>query len=483
MKGGELKSRVAGSVAWSFAEKACTMLLLSCAGIFVVSRLAPEDYGAMAVLTVLATIALALVDSGFSQALIRGSEPSQHDYSSVFAFNIAASIAAYLLLTGISPLLARFYDVPELTRIAPVLFLLLPLNALGVIQNTILARAFRFDLISKIVFASSAAGAAVAVVMAIIGCGVWSLVAQRVVQMGIKSLLLWIYGNWRPSRSHDTEPLRRLAPFGVRMMASEMVNTLCTGLPSLVIGSLYSITDLGYFNQAQKLKDMPVLSASQSVQNVTYPALSNINGDESKFAESCRQMLSTVAFVMFPLMAGLSAVAHDIFALLGQKWMPTVPYFRVICLAGLFAPLSAILLNVLKVRSDGRAVIRAEIVKKLFLIAVLAATLPVGIMAVVCGLVLSAAFELAVNLSAARRLCTLSLRAFAGSLLPAAAATAAMYAAVAAVGTFLPLEGTVARLAVQVATGAAVYSAIALLFRMEGAREILSLLKKVTRGE
>ena len=475
----ELKDKVAGSMAWSIAEKVGTVLLQIGIGIVVARRLMPDDYGVMAILTVFSAVALIVVDSGFSQALIRGPEPSDDDCRAVFGFNVAMSVAAYLLLTLLSPALARWYHEPMLVRIAPVLFLLLPVNALGVIQNTVLTRRFRFDLISKIVFTSSLVSGVLAVAMAVAGCGVWSLVGQRLSQMCVKSALLWRFGGWRPSRGWRSGPLQRLAPFGVRILVTDLINTIYTNVASLFIGAR-SRTTLGYFNQAQKLKDVPVLSITQSIQNVTYPALSNIGGDESKFAESYRQIVMMTAFVMFPVMAGMTAVADDMFALLlGEKWMPTVPYFRVLCLTGLFAPLASVALNVMKVRSDGRIIVRAEVVKKMFMTVVLAVTIPTGVMAVAWGLVASSAVDFAVNAFAARRCSQLGWGSLLRTLLPIAVVTAAMYGAITGILLSIPAAGVCLRLAAGIATGAMVYGCMSLLLCSDAVAEARSIVRRL----
>jgi len=476
---GELRGRVASGMAWTLAEKSGSMLLQTGVGILVARLLAPEDYGVMAILTVFATLSLVVVDSGFSQTLIRKDEPTPVEYGSVFRFNIAVSLLLYGALAAVAPWLADFYGQPVLRQLAPVLFLLLPLNALCVIQQTIYTRRFRFAPLSKIVFASTACGGVLAVAMAWSGCGVWSLVGQRLAAMGSKALLLWVFGGWRPGRGFDGGALRAMAPYSLRLMATDFISTLYNNVSQLFVGKIYSTQMLGFFNQGQKLKELPVSSVMQSVQNVTFPALSKIKDDAPKFAESYRQLMLTVSFFVFPVMAGLIAVAGELFALLlGGKWMPTVPYFEVLCLSGLFMPLSTIAYNVLKVRSDGSVIVRLEVVKKGIMTLILAVTIPHSVMAVAWGIVAMAACELALNLWATRRFTTLPLRRMAGALLPAALLSGAMFAAVELLASVVVLPLPL-RLLVLVAGGAAVYGGLALLFRVEALRIALQLLRRM----
>ena len=363
----QLIERVASGVAWSVTEKVGSALLQAVVSIVVANRIMPMDMGIIAVLTVFTTLAQVVVDSGFSQTLIRKTAPTQADYKAVFRFNILSSVSLYLLLTLISPYVARYYDWQLLAQVAPVLFLLLPLNALCVIQNTIMVREFRFAQLSTITFLSSLVSGIIAIVMALTGFGIWSLVGQRVSMMATKAALLWWRNPWRPTKE-KAGSLREMAPYSLRLMTTDLITALYNNVAQLFIGKMYSGTQLGYFNQAQKLKDMPVNSTMQSIQSVTFPALAKIGGDEKKFSESYRSVVMVTAYIMFPMMAGLIATAEEIYTLLLKPdWHPAIPYFRVLCIVGFFYPIAAISYNILKVKSNGSIILRLEIIKKVIM--------------------------------------------------------------------------------------------------------------------
>lgn len=288
--------------------------------------------------------------------------------------------------------------MPEIARIAPVFLLLLPLSSLCSVQNAIFTRQFRFALLSKVNFLSSFVSGLAAVALAALGCGIWSLVAERLLAMGVRAALLWRFSDWHPSGRFSAAPLREMAPFSMSLMATDLISTLYNKLPQFFFGRLYPAATLGVFEQAVKLKDMPTTAAVQSVQSVTFPALAKIGDDAPKFAESYRQVMMVMAYVMFPALLGLSAVARDLFdALLTDKWRPTVPYFEVVCLAGMFYSVGMIAYNVLKIKSRGPLIVRLEVLKKLVMTAVFAVTIPCSVMAVVWGLVVIAFCEMAVQ--------------------------------------------------------------------------------------
>lgn len=469
-------------VAWSVAEKIGSMLLQVAVSIIVARLLMPDDFGVMAIMTFFTALALVVVDSGFSQMLIRKNAPTADDYKSVFVFNVAVSIVLYVVLTLTAPMVARFYGRDVIARIAPVLFLLLPINAFCVIQNTIFTRRFRFDLLSKINFASSCIAGVAAIAMALAGMGVWALVGQRLGMMAAKAALLWLRSDWRADGTFSVATLRAMSPFSFRLMFTDIISAVYNNVAQLFIGKMYSTDTLGYFNQAQKLKELPVSSAMQSVQSVTYPALSNIKDDVVKFADSYRRVMMVTAFVMFPAMVGMIAVADDMFALLlGERWMPTVPYFRILSLCGVFYPLSMIAYNILKVKSDGSIIIRLEVVKKIITTVILAVTIPYSVTAVAWGLVAMTAVEAAVNIAASTRFARIGIFAILRTLAPIALLTAAMYLVVTGIAPCIAGLHILARLAVEIIAGAAFYLLAALLFRMEALREMKEVVVRLRK--
>lgn len=472
-----LRDRVARGVAWSLAERIGTALVQMGVRIVLLNLLLPEDLAVVAILLAFSTVALVVVDSGFSQTLIRGADPAASDFKSVFVFNLAVSAVLYAALVASSPWVARCYDMPLVASLAPLFYLVLPANALCVIQTTLFVRRFRFALLSKVTFAASVASGAVAVAMALAGCGIWSVAAQQVLMLLFRAVLLWALADWRPTAPFDGAALRRMAPFSFRLMATDLIAALYNKIPQFFLGGIYTPSTLGYYDQAQKLKELPLSSTMSAVQSVVFPALSKVRDDAPKLAESYRQVAMMTAFVLFPVMVGLSAVAPDLFAaLLEPKWRPTVPYLETICLAGLFYPVAMVAYNLLKVRSDGAVIVRLEVAKKLLLTALFALTIPRSVMAVVWGLVLFAFLEMAINLCAAQRFTTLRFGRLVRTLLPVALLAAAMYLAVRFTAAVMP-GGALVRLVAEVAVGAAVYVALAAACRLEAFRIARSMLR------
>ena len=482
MSGVKLEHKVASGVAWSFTEKLLSMVIQMVVSIVVARALMPADFGVMAILTFFTSVALTIVDSGFSQTLIRKPKVSDGEYSSVLRFNVIVSLLLYALLTALARPLATLYGVEAIAEVAPVLFLVLPINSLCVVQTVMYTREFRFALLSKIVFFASLISGVVAVAMALLGCGIWSLVAQRLLQMGLKAVAFWYLRRWRSSERASVAPLRAMAPFSLRLLATDLIASVYNNVAQLFIGKIYSTSALGYYSQAQKLKDLPVTSLVQAVQGVTYPALSKIAGDDDKFAEGYLRIMRLLGFVLFPLMLGFVAVASDMFLLLlGPKWMPTVPYFEILALSGLAYPLAVVSYNVLKSKSDGRVILRLEVVKRVIMTAVLAYTIPRGVESVAWGMTAMAAVEFLLNSGSALRYVATSWRALCAALLPSLLLSGVMFGAVYMLQPYIAELHVALRLGVDIVAAVVVYVALAAVLNLRALREGIDIVRGLGR--
>ena len=478
----KLEHRVVSGVAWSFSEKLLSMVVQMAVSIIVARQLAPTDFGVMAILTFFTSVALTIVDSGFSQTLIRKESPTDGEYRSVLGFNVAMSAILYLVLVALAYPLATFYNQPIISDIAPVLFLVLPINSLCVVQTVMFTREFRFKLLSKIVFLSSLISGVVAVVMALAGCGIWSLVAQRLLMMGIKAVAFWWIRRWRTEERFNMALLRSMAPFSLRLLATDLIAAIYNNVAQLFIGKIYSAHSLGFYSQAQKLKDLPVTSTVQAVQGVTYPALSKISDTNEKFTAGYQRIINLLSFVIFPIMLGFVAIAPEMFMLLlGEKWMPTVPYFEILALSGLFYPLAVVSYNIIKVRSDGRIIVRLEVVKRVIMTAMLAITIPLGIEAVAWGMTAMAAVEFIINLAAAMRYVDVGVASILRELLPQSIVAAMMFAVLYLLNPYLSALSCGVHLLLDVVIGAISYLALSHTFHLRALREGVALLRELLK--
>lgn len=486
----ELKGKVVRGFAWNVAEKLASALFQAWVTINIINRILPEEYALKGILAPLVAIFNVFVDSGFSQALIRNKNATQTDYSSAFWFNIAIAAGVYALLVGLSYPAARIFGMPDLVRFAPVFFLVIPAGALGLIQQTVLTKEFDFRRISTIFFVSNVGSGLIAVALAFGGLGFWAIVGQRVAQPAIRSALLWIFGKWRPEARFSSASIRSMFGFSSRLLGTDLLNNLYTNIPNFLIGRIHPRGTLGFYEQARSLRDHALNDTMSAMQSVTFPALAQIREDDGKFSLAVGRVVGSTVFLMFPMMAGLTVVADELFGVfIKAHWQPAIPFFRILCLGGFATPLAVLSSNILRSRSDGRDVLRAEIIKKVVATVILVATIPLGVVAIAWGVVGIAFSDAVVSFAFARRQSTYGFRALARDVLPTLGLTLVMAAAVWYAGSVMtPLVGTLLTpkaafgviLVAKIVIGIAVYLGGAALLHLDAFGEFTEIVRKVT---
>ncbi len=473
----ELRGKVISGFGWTAVEKLSSALFQIVVSIIVINHIVPDDTMMVAIVAAIIAVLNTFVDSGFSQTLIRKLEATERDFSSVFFFNMSIALVLYVALVLLSGPIARLYEVPMLAEICPIMFLLIPINALCIIQQVILYRRFDFRRTSGVNLGSNVAGGLTAVTMAVAGWGVWALVAQRLVTLCVKAAVLWFSTGWRPRiREFSKASISGMYRFSSKLFVTDLINNTYNNLPTLFMGKLFQ-ADLGFYNQAQKLKDTPVVAITNTVNSVGLPALSNLSSE--KYTEGLRKLTQMLSFAIWPVMVGLIATANDIFELLIKPiWHPAIPLFQVLCVMGMFSPLAVLFNNSMKARSDGSVIVRIEVAKKLIVTAVLALTIPFGAMTIACGQVAVALFDMCINFGANRRYSGYGWKTFVADVLPVLAVVLLMYMAVWSVDCALLQWSVGARLALKIVVGIVVYVALSWGFNLAQWREVVQTLSK-----
>ena len=475
----ELRQRVVKGVAWQSAEKVVAALLQFAVSMVLMNLLTPADYGTWAILSIFLAILLPVVDSGFSQALIRKKEINEGDYSSVFYVNVLIAIVLYLILWAATPFLSRFFEDELIAQIAPVLFLLFPINSLSIIQSTILSRQLEYRRLSVYTLIATIVSSAAAIVMALTGFGLWALVAQRMLALAVKALLMWVMSDWRPELKFSMSSIKSMFRYGSRIMLSDLVSNIYYQISGLFIERGHGKAQLGFYDRGNKIKELPVSSSINAVMGVSFSSLSRLQGEEDRFHDSARKIFLLWIFVMLPVMTGLIAVAGDMFRfLLPEVWMATVPYLQILSIAGLLAPLSVISYNIVKIKSDGNMIFRIEVVKKIIATIVLVITIPISVKAIAWGQVMIFFSDMLINTITAHRYCKRwTLWARAKDCAPYVGITLLMLAVLSGIGLLTASWAAGWVLLVKVLAGVAIYCGVNALFRFEAWQEMMKILK------
>lgn len=478
----ELKNRVVSGVAWTATEKFGSTLLQLCVSIIIARLLDPTDFGLIAMLTVFTMISNSIIDSGFTIALIRKPKPTTEDYSSVFYFNTVVSILLYVLLCALSYPISRFYNEPDLVRFAPFVFAIIPVNAMGIIQGAILQKQMDFRKIAAQNLIAAIVSGTVSIYMAYTGWGVWALVFQMISMSVVRVGIMWLRGNWRPLAKFSLAPIREFWSYSSRMFLNSLLNTTFNNISQLFIGKFYNPVQLGLYYQAQKLRDLPLMSISYAIISVSLPAFSSLQHDVEKLREASRKVMITMAFIIYPIMVGLIATAPEIFSIvLTDKWLAAVPYFQILCLSSLLIPVSDTYLNILIIKATGDKVLRIALLRRAFAVLVLAVTIPISVRAIAWGQVIYMAFDTLAYAYFSKRYIGTSVTRHIKEILPYLALTAAMYGVVVLVGYIFSNAGQTAVLLAKIGTGAVVYVGLAHLLRLEAWRDTKEIIQNMLR--
>lgn len=383
-----LRDKTISSVFWSFLQKVGSRGIEVVVTIILARLLSPEDFGLIAMLAVFIAISQSISQAGFSQALIQKKKVDEEDYSSVFYLNLFISIGLYVILYFGAPLIAKFYDKPNIESIlislTRVLSLVFVINAFSYVQETRLIRALKFKKLMYIHLPSTIISGIIAIIMANKGFGVWSIVAQRLIMRFLFAIQIWFYARWKPLLCYNRKKIKKLFSFGGNLMVAGLINTIYDNIYLFVIGKIFSVSTLGYYQNAKKLVDTPTNTLASALKSVTFPVFSKIQDDNERLKEGCRQSVQQILYWLCPLLIIAAVLATPLFRfVLTEKWLPAVPFFQILCIVGIIYPINSYSMNIVNVKGRSDLVLKLDILKKTIITIGIIFAIPFGIWAIV----------------------------------------------------------------------------------------------------
>ena len=461
---------------WRFAERCGAQLVTFIVSIVLARILAPEDYGTIALVTVFTTILQVFVDSGLGTALIQKKNADDLDFSSVFYFNFVVCLVLYAAMFMAAPVIAKFYGDVTLTPIIRVISLTIVISGVKGIQQAyvsknMLFKRFFFSTIGGTIFSTF-----IGIGLAKAGYGVWALVAQQLSNATVDTVILWITVRWRPRKNFSWERLKGLLSFGWKLLVSSLLDTCYNNLRNLIIGKMYSPSDLAFYNQGDKFPKLIVTNINTSIDSVLVPTMSSAQDDRERVKNMTRRAIKTSTYVMAPLMMGLAFCATPIVKLvLTDKWLPCVPFLRIFCITYMFWPVHTANLNAINAMGRSDWFLRLEIIKKIMGMAILLSTMWFGVMAMAYSLLLSSVLSQIINSWPNRKLLGYGyleqVRDFAPGILLAVAMGICVYL----IG-YISLP-TIVTLGIQILAGATFYIGISAILKLEEFEYLLGMIK------
>lgn len=376
------------SIVWSSIERFSVQGIQFVLSFVIARKLLPSDYGLIAMLGIFMAIAQTFIDSGFSNALIQKQDRTNTDYSTVFYFNIVVAFLLYGIMVGCAPYIASFYQEPLLKSIILWVGLNFVINSFATVQRAKLTIELNFKVQAYISLTAVILSGSAAVYMAYNGFGVWTLVYQGLLSNLINTLLLWIFAHWKPLLIFSQSSFKELFSFGSKLLGGAILHTLYTNIYTLIIGKIFSSTDLGFYNRAFTLTQYPSTNITGIVVRVTYPIECQLQHDNEKLQDKYFSFIRYIAFMVFPLMIGLAAISEPLIKIvLTEKWMGAVPYIQIMCFAYMWDPIMRMTWDLLNVKHRSDFSLKSEIIKKITAFSILFITIPFGIKVMCVGLI------------------------------------------------------------------------------------------------
>ncbi len=393
-----IKAQALSGVFWSSMQQFGTQSISFVVSLILARLLLPSEFGLLAMMGVFVGIGTILVDSGLSQSIIRTSNPTQQEFSTIFFFNLIGSLIIYLIIFFAAPFIADFYSQKVLISLIRWYCLIFIINAFSNVQYTRLSKKMDFKTEIKISIPSLILSSFVGISMAFLGYGVWSLVVSAIVQSFVSSVQLWIWSNWQPSFVFDFTLFKKHFNFGYKLTISGILDTVFSNIYYIIIGRLFPPAQLGFYNRADSLKQFPVSNISAIINKITFPLFSLIQDDDLKLKNIYKRIMQMVIFFVAPTLIFMAVLGEPLFRFLfTEKWLPAVPYFQILCLNGILYPIHSYNLNILKVKGRSDLFLKLEIIKKILLVIIIAFAYQFGIYGLLISSVIFSVFAFFIN--------------------------------------------------------------------------------------
>ena len=474
-----LKKKTLSGLIWQYAEKCGAQVVNFVVSVILARLLTPADYGLIGLITVFISIALVFARSGMGQALVQKKDANDEDFSTVFYFSLAVSVVLYFVLFFTAPIISGFYHEPKLIPVIRVLGITIIIGAVYSVQQARVQRDMNFNKFFFATLIGTLISAGIGIAMAYMGLGIWALVVYFFAQVAMSSIAMLFVLRWFPHCRFSMDSAKRLYGFGIKMLAASIITTLYNDIRPLIIGKKFSTASLGYYERGQRFSSTISLNLDAAVQSVMFPVLARAQDDKAQFSAILSRTRQLGAFIIFPTMFGMAAVAEPMVrVLLTEEWLPGVIFVQLLCLAEAQVPITTS--NLLAVKSLGRSDVYAkqEVLRRVLMLIVLAVSVLCfdSVEAIAVGFLVSAWIDAFVTVIPVIRLLDSSLRQQFTGLFKMILAAGIMGLAVFSLN--LLALAPFAKLMLQICCGLILYPALCIVLKVESMRYVLSMLNK-----
>ena len=464
------------SIMWRFAERSGSQIILFIVSVILARLLSPEEFGVISLITVITGILNLFVDAGFGNALIQKQYVNQTDYSTVFYLNITLGIVFYIGMYIAAPSIAVFYGRNDIVSYIRAFSLTLIIGGFGSVQQALVAKRIEY----KKLFFSSLIGTLlsgiISIVMAFKGFGVWSLIAQKLIDQVMDTAVLWFTVRWRPSFCFSIERMKPLAAYGSKLLGSSLLYSATNNLTGLLVGKIFSTSELAYYEKGRQVPMLLVNNIQVVVQSVLFPALAEQQTQQERIRKMLRQSVMISAYCIFPCMVGIAVCAEPLVRILfTEQWIGLVPYLQIWCCICITYLLDTANLQVIQALGRSDIFLRIEIVKEVITIVSLLVTLPFGLMTMLMVSCIERPLFWYINAEPCQKLVGYGFSQQLKELKSIVVLNLVLAISVWGIG-FLPINDFVL-LTIQVLSGIGIYLAGSIVLRIEALDRILQFVK------
>ena len=473
----ELRQQTKKGIIWSAIQRFSTQGIQFLTTLIMARMLTPSEYGTIGMLGIFLAVSSVFVDSGFINALTRKQDRTHTDTCTVFYFNITISFVFYILLFLIAPLVARFYNMPELCSVLRVMGLTLIINSFAAVQATLLTIQLDFKNQTRIAIIALIISAVIGIILAYNDFSYWSLVVQSIAFSIINTLLFWYYSKWRPTLIFSKDSFKEMFNFGSKLLASSLIDSIYNNIYSLVIGKVFNANALGNYSRAESYANFPSISLTGVIQRVTYPVLCKMQDDEKLLAHSYRKFIRMSAFFIFPLMTGLSALAYPfIILLIGKQWIESATMLQILCFSLMWYPIHAINLSLLLVKGRSDLSLKLEIIKKILGVSILCIAIPFGITALCYSRIAMSILSLIINTYYSGKLINHGFSTQMMDLAPTLIISLGLWGCIMLINT--TIESMALQMVIGVPVGLAFFAICSYLFNRQDTLDAITIIRK-----
>jgi len=468
---------------YTFSSSIINKIIVFAGGIYLARLLSPEDYGLVAMLYIVFEVSSFLITGGFGLALIREKTITEADKATVFYFNIIVSVCLYIILWFGAPMIASFYERPELIMLTRLMGLDLLFKSLTIVQSSVLKRELKFKLLGIIQVVSGITTIGIAVLLAYSGYGVIALAIKFILGSLVTSIMLFVFNPWIPQGFITKRSFHKLFAFGSNVMLLGFVNTISRNLNQVVIGKYFSAASLGFFNQGNMLKDSVANTLNDTVMNVTFPMLAQLQDDKKRLKAGYQRIMRINSFTIFPIITILILTAEPlIIGLLGEKWRGSVIFLQILGISGYVRHLHSINLNVLKVYGKGRDYLYQGFFRNGLTILGVLIAVNISVIAMAWAFVITEFLQLFINIYYSNKYIKFNFREQLEIMIPIILITFVMGIGVYFIG-LIEYKWILLKLIILPASGLIIFLGISFIFRLKAFLELKTLVKNKLYNE